>query len=80
MAFQNTYTLDDCFPAEHIKTYTEESLKNLDLEKIDLMQFHVWEDAWAEDDRWQRAVEDLQKEGKVEAFGISVNRWNLKTV
>ncbi|MBC7450133.1 MAG: aldo/keto reductase, partial [Cytophagales bacterium] len=72
---RTTYTLDECFPAEHIKKYTEESLKNLGLERIDLMQFHVWEDAWAQDERWQRAVEDLRKEGKVDAFGISVNRW-----
>lgn len=72
---RNTYTLDDCFPAAHIKQYTEESLKNLGLEQIDLMQFHVWEDDWAQDERWQRAIEELQKEGKVNAFGISVNRW-----
>ena len=48
------------------------------------MQFHVWEDGWSADERWQRAVEDLQKEGKVDAFGISVNRWEpencLKTL
>ncbi|WP_299253436.1 aldo/keto reductase [uncultured Cytophaga sp.] len=72
---KKSYSLDECFPADHIKKYTETSLKNLGLEKIDLMQFHVWEDAWAFDDRWQRAVEDLQKEGKVDAWGISVNRW-----
>lgn len=72
---KKSYSLDECFPADHIKKYTETSLKNLGLEKIDLMQFHVWEDAWAFDERWQRAVEDLQKEGKVDAWGISVNRW-----
>ena len=26
----------------------EKSLKNLGLDCVDLMQFHVWEDAWAE--------------------------------
>jgi len=81
---KRSYKLDDCFPASHIKEYTEKSLTNLGLDKIDLMQFHVWEDAWANDERWQRAVEDLQKEGKVDAFGISVNRWEpencLKTL
>jgi aryl-alcohol dehydrogenase-like predicted oxidoreductase len=72
---KKSYTLDECFPKEHIKKFTETSLKNLGLEKIDLMQFHVWEDAWANDERWQRAVEDLQTEGKVDAWGVSVNRW-----
>jgi aryl-alcohol dehydrogenase-like predicted oxidoreductase len=69
------YKLEDCFPYDHIKEYTEKSLKNLKLEKIDLMQFHVWEDGWATDERWQKAVSELVAEGKVDAFGVSVNRW-----
>jgi len=72
---QKDFKLEDCFPADHIKEYTEKSLKNLGVEIIDLQQFHVWEDAWATDERWQRAVEDLKKEGKIRAMGVSVNRW-----
>ena len=78
------YKLEDCFPADHIKEYTEKSLKNLGVETIDLQQFHVWEDAWAQDERWLRAVEDLKQAGKIRAMGISVNRWEpnncLKTL
>ncbi|MEW4569882.1 aldo/keto reductase [Tautonia sp. JC769] len=69
------FTLDDCFPPDHIREYAEKSLANLDLPRIDLLQFHVWEDAWASDDRWQRAMDDLKREGLVEAVGVSVNRW-----
>jgi aryl-alcohol dehydrogenase-like predicted oxidoreductase len=69
------YTLDECFPPDHIREYTEKSLDNLGLDSVDLMQFHVWEDAWAEDERWQRAVDDLKREGLINAMGISVNRW-----
>jgi len=39
------------------------------------MQFHVWEDAWAHDERWQRAVDDLKSERLIGAIGISINRW-----
>jgi aryl-alcohol dehydrogenase-like predicted oxidoreductase len=39
------------------------------------MQFHVWEDAWARDERWQRAVSDLKREGLIGGIGISINRW-----
>jgi aryl-alcohol dehydrogenase-like predicted oxidoreductase len=69
------FTLDDCFPPGHIREYTEKSLKNLGVEIIDLQQFHVWEDGWAKDERWQRTIEDLKKEGKIRAIGISINRW-----
>ena len=72
---KRTSKLADCFPAEHIIKYTEESLKNLGVETIDLQQFHVWEDSWANDESWQRAVEDLKKAGKISSMGVSVNRW-----
>ena len=72
--------LKDCFPYDHIVEYTEKSLKNLNVETIDLQQFHVWEDAWAQDERWQRAVEDLKKAGKIQAMGVSVNRWEPNNV
>jgi aryl-alcohol dehydrogenase-like predicted oxidoreductase len=69
------HSLNDCYPSDHIISYTEKSLKNLGVDTIDLMQFHVWNDAWSDDDRWKRAIEKLTKEGKVAAWGISVNRW-----
>ena len=74
------FTLDDCFPTDHIREYTRKSLENLGLPVIDLLQFHVWEDSWAGDDRWQRAVEDLKREGLVRAIGVSVNRWEPSNV
>jgi aryl-alcohol dehydrogenase-like predicted oxidoreductase len=74
------YTLDECFPPDHIREYTEKSLENLGLDALDLMQFHVWEDAWAEDERWQRAVDDLKREGLIRSMGVSVNRWEPENV
>jgi aryl-alcohol dehydrogenase-like predicted oxidoreductase len=74
------YPLDDVFPADHIRQSTETSLKNLGLDSVDLQQFHVWSDAWAADERWQRAVDDLKREGLIRAFGISVNRWEPANV
>jgi aryl-alcohol dehydrogenase-like predicted oxidoreductase len=74
------YTLDECFPPDHIREYTEKSLANLGVSAIDLQQFHVWEDAWARDDRWHRAVDDLKRQGLVRAFGVSANRWEPANV
>jgi aryl-alcohol dehydrogenase-like predicted oxidoreductase len=67
--------LEDVFPADHVRASTERSLENMGLTSVDLQQFHVWTDAWADDDRWQRAVDDLKREGLARAVGISVNRW-----
>ncbi|MFC5412172.1 aldo/keto reductase [Larkinella bovis] len=69
------FALNDVFPADYIVEYTEKSLKNLGVETIDLQQFHVWEDGWADRDEWKEAITKLTKEGKVQAWGISVNRW-----
>ncbi len=74
------YPVSDVFPASHIREYTEKSLENLGVERIDLQQLHVWTDAWAADDDWQRAVDDLKSHGLIEGFGISVNRWEPANV
>jgi aryl-alcohol dehydrogenase-like predicted oxidoreductase len=69
------FALDDVFPADHIREYAEKSLENLGVPQVDLLQFHVWEDDWADDQRWHRAVDELRREGLVKAVGISINRW-----
>ena len=68
-------TLDEVFPADYIREYVERSLENLGVASIDLMQFHVWEDAWAGDERWQRTMDDLKRNGLITGVGLSVNRW-----
>jgi aryl-alcohol dehydrogenase-like predicted oxidoreductase len=50
------------------------------VERIHLQQLHVWSDAWVGDDGWRRAAEDLKREGAIEGFGISVNRWEPENV
>ena len=67
--------IEDVFPPDHIREYTERSLENLRVDCIDLLQFHVWEDAWADDTRWQDTVADLKRQGVIKAVGISINRW-----
>jgi aryl-alcohol dehydrogenase-like predicted oxidoreductase len=74
------YALEDCYPVGHIIEYTEKSLKNMRLERIDLQQFHVWDDSWADHDDWKKGIEKLKKDGKVKHFGISVNRWEPENV
>jgi aryl-alcohol dehydrogenase-like predicted oxidoreductase len=65
--------IEEAFPVDYIVRSTEESLRNLRLEVIDLLQLHVWNPEWTGRDEWKRAFEDLKKQGKVRAFGISIN-------
>jgi aryl-alcohol dehydrogenase-like predicted oxidoreductase len=69
------FKLKEVFPADYIIEYTEKSLKNLGVETIALQQFHVWEDGWANEDEWKEAIAKLTQQGKVSAWGISLNRW-----
>ncbi len=74
------YSLDDVYPPDYIREYTEKSLDNIGVSTIDLQQFHVWSDTWAADDRWQRAASKLKEDGLVRAIGISINRWQPTNV
>ena len=74
------YTLDEVFPADYIREYTEKSLENIGVDALDLQQLHVWTDEWASDDRWQKAVRALKEQKLIRAFGISVNRFQPHNV
>src|SRR5882724_3463806 len=65
--------IEDVFPYDYIVACTEESLRNLKMETIDLQQLHVWDPGWTTRDEWKRAFEDLKKAGKIRFNGISIN-------
>jgi aryl-alcohol dehydrogenase-like predicted oxidoreductase len=65
--------IGEVFPYEYILSSAEESLRNLRLERIDLLQLHVWTDSWVDRDEWKRAFEDVKRSGKVRFVGISAS-------
>jgi len=72
---ERKFTLEDCFPPDHIEEYVHKSLENLGVSTINLIQFHTWEDSWVEDDRWGKKMDELKSQNLIEAVGISINRW-----
>jgi aryl-alcohol dehydrogenase-like predicted oxidoreductase len=66
-------TADEAFPGEWVRRCTERSLRNLSLERIDVQQLHVWNDRWVGQGDWLEAVQALKEEGKIGAFGVSIN-------
>ena len=63
----------DTFPPEHITRFCDKSLRNLGLEQVDLLQLHVWQDAWLDEGGWQEVWLGLRASGKVRFLGLSVN-------
>jgi aryl-alcohol dehydrogenase-like predicted oxidoreductase len=64
--------IHEVFPYKYIMESCEHSLTNLQRERIDLLQLHVWNPEWTGCDEWKRAFEDLKSSGKVAAVGISL--------
>ena len=71
--------ITDVFPYDHIMKSAEQSLRNLKLDAIDLLQLHTWSDDWTDRDDWRRAFDDLKRSGKVLAFGISLKSHEPET-
>ena len=65
--------LEEVFPGRHIRESAEQSLRNLRLERIDLLQLHVWNPDWLGEGEWLEELSALKNEGKIRHFGISIN-------
>ncbi len=69
------YKYEDVFPAAHVWKYTDQLRGKLGLDTIDLLQFHVWDDGWADEPDFHATVETLKRDGAIRFFGLSLNRW-----
>jgi aryl-alcohol dehydrogenase-like predicted oxidoreductase len=63
----------DVFPGDYIRECAERSLANLGLERIDLLQLHVWSDEWTDQGDWRETVDQLRAAGTIAWFGVSIN-------
>ena len=71
--------LSEVFPRAHVRASVDASRSNLGVEAIDLLQLHVWDDAWLTDGDLPQTVAELKRDGSIRAFGLSLNRrepWN----
>lgn len=69
------YKLVEEFPTDHLVEYVQKSLKNMGLDRLDLVLLHGWDDIWTDDEAWQKAAQELKRKGLIQAFGISIDRW-----
>ena len=66
-------SINKTFPHDYIIKKTEQSLKNLNLDFVDIQQFHVWDDGWTDQTEWFDAISKLKEDGKIRHFGVSIN-------
>jgi aryl-alcohol dehydrogenase-like predicted oxidoreductase len=67
--------LADVFPRQHVFEVAEKIRLAIGKDSIDLLQFHVWDDTWTDDDDWKQTVADLKAHKLIRFFGLSLNRW-----
>ena len=63
----------DAFPKDSIIKSVDQSLKNLGVDCIDLIQLHSWRENWTNDTDWYEVLLDLKKSGKIKFIGVSVH-------
>lgn len=66
-------SVKDSFPVDWVIQCAERSLKNLNVETLDLLQLHAWTDEYNEQLDWYEAFVKLRDQGKIRAFGVSIN-------
>ncbi len=74
-----TVPVQEVFPRDWIRRCAEQSLRNLDIGPVDLLQLHTWNDAWAQDAEWFDELSRLKDEGKIRGFGVSISEYNPAT-
>jgi aryl-alcohol dehydrogenase-like predicted oxidoreductase len=67
--------LKEVFPRQHVIEYTEKILEGIGTDCLDLLQFHIWDDSWSDDDEWKQTISDLKSKKIIRFFGLSLNRW-----
>ena len=65
--------ISEVFPDDHIIKCVDDSLRSLGVDTIDLVQFHVWQDDFVDEDSWKETITKIIKSGKVKHWGISIN-------
>ena len=72
---KSAYLYQDVFPAAHVFKHADLIREKLRVDCIDLLQFHVWDDSWADEPEFRTTVEKLKRDGTIRSFGLSLNRW-----
>jgi len=71
---------EDRYPEAYLRKNVEERLQCLGVEALDLLQLHTWTRAWNDDPGPLQILQDLKKEGKIRAVGVSTPEQDQNSV
>jgi aryl-alcohol dehydrogenase-like predicted oxidoreductase len=60
------------FPAQYLIERCEQSLRNLQTDRLDVYQLHTWSADWNDETEWHETMLKLREQGKIRAIGVSV--------
>jgi methylglyoxal reductase len=64
--------VEEAFPKGWVTRSCEDSLRELGLDQVDLVQLHLYWPTWGPDGYWMQELQALKASGKTRAVGISV--------
>lgn len=70
-----SYKYDNVFSPKHVFKFADKIRKQLRVDTIDVLQFHVWDDSWTNEPGFRATVEKLKADRIINFFGLSINRW-----
>jgi aryl-alcohol dehydrogenase-like predicted oxidoreductase len=68
--------VEQSYPPQWIVECTENSLRRLGADYLDLQQIHCWRDHYTDTSDWFEALMKLRQQGKIRHFGVSAGDWD----
>lgn len=71
---------EERYPERYLRENVEERLRNLQTDRLDLLQLHTWTRAWNKSPRPFEVLRKLQAEGKIRTIGVSTPEHDQNSV
>jgi aryl-alcohol dehydrogenase-like predicted oxidoreductase len=73
-------TVEDRYPASHVREQVEQSLRELRTECLDIVQIHTWSMGWNRNPQPLLVLKKMQQEGKLRGVGLSTPEQDQNSV
>ena len=64
--------VEQVFPRGQVRASAHQSLKELGVDRLDLLQLHLWWPTWGTEGYWMDELQQLKTEGLVRHIGVSI--------